>query len=86
VLGSVKVTVYALRYCTQIGATRRLTDYPLRGADHPSDIGQESGCDHGFVVEFSFTRQSRHQQQLLSAQKDQIYAPSRRFHSIRLNL
>jgi len=53
VLGSVKVTVYALRYCTQIGATRRLTDYPLRGADHPSDISQESGCGHEFIVEFS---------------------------------
>ena len=79
VLESVKVTVYALR-CTQIGATRRLSDYPLRGADHPSDIGQESGCGLGFVVEFSFTRQPRHQQQLLSA------TPSRRFHFIRLNL
>ena len=50
-LESVKVTVYALRYCTPFGSTRRLTNYPLRGADHPSDIGQESGCDHGFVVE-----------------------------------
>ena len=50
-------------YCTPFGATRRLTDYPLRGADHPRDIGQESGCGHLFVVEFSFTRQSRHQQQ-----------------------
>jgi len=72
VLESVKVTVYALRYCTPFRATRRLTDYPLRGADHPSDIGQESGCGHEFVVEFSFTRQSCHQQQLLSAEKDQM--------------
>ena len=36
-LESVKVTVFALCYCTPFGATRRLTDYPLRGADHPSD-------------------------------------------------
>jgi len=35
-------------------------------------IGQESGCGHGFVIEFSFTRQSCHQQQLLSAEKDQM--------------
>ena len=42
VLESVKVTVYALRYCTPFGATL-LTDYPLWGADHPSDICQESG-------------------------------------------
>jgi len=30
VLESVKVTVYALCYCTPFGATRQLTDYPLR--------------------------------------------------------
>jgi len=71
-LESVKVTVYALCYCTPFGVTRRLTDYPLRGADHPSDISQESGCGHEFVVKFSFTRQSCHQQQLLSAEKDQM--------------
>jgi len=71
VLESVKVTVYALRYCTPFRATRRLTDYPLQGGDHPNDIGQESGCGHGFVFEFSFTRQSCHQQQLLLAEKDQ---------------
>ena len=65
-LESVKVTVYALGYCTPFGATRQLTDYPLQTADHPSDIGQESGCGHGFVVEFSFTCQSCRQQQLLS--------------------
>jgi len=72
-LESVKVTVFALCYCTPFGATRRLTDYPLQGADHPSDISQESGCGQGFVIEFSFTRQSCHQQQqLLSAEKDQM--------------
>jgi len=45
---------------------------PLRGADYPSDIGQESGRGHGFVVEFSFTRQSCHQQQLLPTENDQM--------------
>jgi len=39
-------------------APRRLTHYPLWGADHSSGIGQESGCDHGLVIEFYFTRQS----------------------------
>jgi len=62
VLESLKIIVYALCYCTPFRAIQQLINYPLQGADHPSDIGQESRCDYGFVVKFSFTCQSCLQQ------------------------
>jgi len=47
---SVKVTVHALRYYTSPGATRRLSNHFLRGAEHPSDISKESGFDNRLVA------------------------------------